>query len=215
MVSRRPTSSTPADACARAARSRLAIVGLPPKDGRAPFAVVVAEGNRAGSFFLRNGEGTSSSPYTVEQTASACWDIVGGSAGGAVKLLGGGVGWNGTRKEGDPGALGPPVVDAEDTVMGIRLGCAVDSFLLALEGDAVCDANDREGVPTKPPAPARSCIDLVASLLRSDVGGILTGVSSSDISDELEETRGNGRAPPPLLQRVTDKDGSALAPRQP
>lgn len=105
-VTRLPTSSTPADACARAASSLLAIVGFVPSEGlellfplgagaivdadiplfcpEFMHCFVIPEGNRVPSIFLRKGEGMSAS---LSYTGGG-----GGKAGGAVELLAGGPG---------------------------------------------------------------------------------------------------------------------------
>lgn len=86
------------------------------------------------------------------------------------------------------------------------VGLLIDSLrrpksLVMLMGDDSPDERAREGVDTKPPGPARSCIDLDASRRRSDDGAAFMGVSlSRDMRDEVEESRGKGR-PDELLAK--------------
>lgn len=217
---RRPTSSTPAAACALAASNRLPIVGFPPSDARVPRAAARgpvplgrpdtvadlvgrfdAEGKRVPSIFLRKGEGTSSSSYDASVGTAE-----GGRTLGAVRARAGPGGccccWAREaigRGEGDFG--GSRVGGRERFVGLVTVSLRRPNSLVKLIGDDSPEEMARDGVDTKPPGPARSCIDLEARRRRSELGALdLMGVSwSSDMRDEVEERRGKGR-PEELLQ---------------
>lgn len=88
-------------------------------------------------------------------------------------------GCSGTGAEGGRDRIGGA------TVTGDRFATARNA---SLEIDTV-----RVGVDIVPACPCRSCIDFEASRRRSDGELVFIGVSSSDISEDDDEIRGNGR----------------------